>query len=212
MALSVVIVAVVGWTTAPLATGAIAPVQGDLRIELDVPIATSVTPGWTAGDRDVRLPNLSMPGEPRDVTSAGWKMATNWANGYEVRIRATTDPALRGSNSVDGKAARSSFADYSTKDCPCPWSVGSFDRGVFGYSATVMSTTGAPVLGASKWGTSTSRRWRGFTRNAYPVYSTAGGSGQYVMSVHLRSMIPDGQTQLEGSYRAGFVLSAHPLA
>lgn len=212
LALSAIVVAVVAWTTAPLATGAIAPVQSDLRIELEVPIATSVTPGWTSGDRDVSLPDLSIPGEARDVTSAGWKMSTNWVNGYEVRIRATTDPALRGANSVDGQGARSSFADFTTKDCPCTWSTKGFERGVFGYSASVTSTTGATVLDADKWGSSANRKWRGFTRNSYPVYSTAGGTGQYAMSIHLRSMIPDGETQLEGSYRAGFVLSAHPLA
>jgi hypothetical protein len=138
-------------------------------------------------------------------------MSTNWVNGYEVRIRATSDPALRGNNSVDGKGARAAFADFTTGACPCPWDVDRFQQGVFGYSVSVASSTGSPVLDADKWGTSQARRWRGFTRTAYPAYSTAGGSGQYTMSVHLRSMIPEGATQLEGSYRASMVVSAHPL-
>lgn len=206
------VVAAVGWTAAPLATGALAPVSSDARIELTVPVATSVTPGWTSGDTDVRLPNLTIPGQSRDVTSPGWRMSTNWTNGYEVRIRSTTDPALRGSNSVDGNGARSSFADFTTGACPCPWTGRGFDRGVFGYSVSVASTSGGSVLDAAKWGTNGARKWRGFDRSSYRAYATAGGSGQYTMSIHLRSMIPDGATQLEGSYRAGLVVSAHPLA
>ena len=202
--------AVAVWTMAPLAGGAIAPAQTDTRIEVDVPVATSVTPGWTTG-RDVRLDTLSLPGVASDVTSTGWGMTTNWVNGYEVRIRATTDPALRGPNSVDGKGARASFADFTTADCPCPWKVDEFKQGVFGYSVSVTSSTGASVLDADKWGTDRARKWRGFTRSGYRAYSTAGGAGQYTMSVHLRSMIPEGTTQLAGSYRASMVVSAHPL-
>src|SRR5690606_15388120 len=129
------VLVMLAWTMSPLATGAIAPVQDDLRIDLNVPITTSVTPGWTTGATNVRLPNLSIPGGPRRVSSTGWRMSTNWVNGYQVRIRATSDPALRGANSVDGQGTRSSFADYSTKDCPCEWRTSSFNRGVFGYSA-----------------------------------------------------------------------------
>ena len=206
-----IIAAIAVWTMAPLATGAIPSQQSDTRIEVEVPVATSVTPGWTSGDQDVRLPDLSLPGEPRDVTSAGWGMSTNWVNGYEVRIRATTDPAMRGNNSVDGKGARSAFADYTTAGCPCPWDVDAFKQGVFGYSVSVSSSTGADVLDADKWGSSRARKWRGFSRTSYRAYSTAGGTGQYTMSVHLRSMIPDGATQLAGSYRASMVVSAHPL-
>jgi hypothetical protein len=211
LAVAMALVIVVAWTMAPLATG-ITPRTSDTRIEVTVPVATSVTPGWTTGDSEVRLPNLSMPGEPRNVTSAGWKMSTNWVNGYEVRIRSTTEPALRGANSIDGEGARSSFADFTKVDCPCPWSGRGFERGVFGYSVSVASTTGSPVMDAGKWGTPQDRRFRGFSRNSYRAYSTAGGTGEYTMSIHLRSMIPDGQTQLEGSYRAGIVVSAHPLA
>lgn len=208
-----VLLAAIAWTAAPLATGAIAPVTSDTRIELTVPVATSVTPGWATGDANVRLPNLTVPGEPRDVTSAGWRMSTNWTKGYEVRIRSTTDPALRGSNSVDGSGARSSFADFTTTSaCPCPWTGKGFERGVFGYSVSVASSTGAPVLDADKWGTSKARKWRGLSRSSYRAYSTAGGTGEYAMAIHFRSMIPDGATQLEGSYRAGVVVSAHPLA
>jgi hypothetical protein len=204
--------AVALWTMAPLATGAsIAPVQSDTRIEVEVPIATSVTPGWTTGDSSVRLPDLSIPGQTRDVSSDGWKMSTNWTNGYEVRIRATTDPALRGANAVDGKGARSSFDDYKTTNCPCGWSGSGFTKGIFGYSVSVDST-GPAALDTAKWGTDTARKWRGFSTDSYRAYSTAGGTGEYTMSIHLRSMIPDGGTQLEGSYRAGIVVSAHPLA
>jgi hypothetical protein len=208
----VVIAVVCAWTTAPLASGALAPKTSDTQISVEVPVSTSVTPGWVTGDADVRLPNLSIPGEPRDVTSAGWRMSTNWANGYEVRIRSTTDPALRGNNAVDGQGARSSFADFTTRNCPCEWSGDGFDRGVFGYSVSVAASNDAPVLDAAKWGTNRTRKWRGFDRSAYRAYSTAGGTAQYTMSIHLRSMIPDGATQVEGSYRAGLVVSAHPLS
>ena len=207
-----VLAAIAIWLAAPMATGAIPDVASDTRIELTVPVATSVTPGWVTGDNAVRLPNASVPGEPSDVTSAGWKMSTNWVKGYEVRIRATTDPALRGSNSVDGSGARSSFADFTTGGCPCPWTGSGFSRGVFGYSVSVTASNGAAVLDADKWGTSSNRKWRGFSRESYRAYSTAGGEAQYTMSIHLRSMIPEGQTQLAGSYRAGMVVSAHPLA
>ncbi len=211
-AVAIVLAAIATWLAAPLATGAIPDVSSDTTIQVTVPIATSVTPGWTSGDTSVRLPNASVPGEPSDVTSPGWKLSTNWAKGYEVRIRATTDPALRGANSVDGAGARSSFADFTTGGCPCTWTGSGFTRGVFGYSVSVAATNGAPVLDADKWGTSGSRKWRGFSRSSYRAYSTAGGEAQYTMSIHLRSMIPVGQTQLAGSYRAVMVVSAHPLA
>ena len=204
--------AVALWTMAPLATSAVIPsVTSDTRIEVEVPVATSVTPGWTSGDTSVRLPDLSIPGESKDVTSPGWKMSTNWTNGYEVRIRATTDPALRGANAVDNKGARSSFEDYkTTATCPCAWSGSGYTKGIFGYSASVASE-GPAALDTTKWGTSTARKWRGFTTTGFPVYSTSGGTGEYTMSIHLRSMIPEGGTQLEGSYRARVVVSAHPI-
>jgi hypothetical protein len=207
-----VLAAVAVWTMAPLATSAVIPsVTSDTRIEVEVPVATSVTPGWTSGDTSVRLPDLSIPGDPKDVTSPGWKMSTNWTNGYEVRIRATSDPALRGSNATDNKGARSSFDDYkTTSTCPCAWSGAGFTRAIFGYSASVVSD-GPAALDTAKWGTSTARKWRGFTTSGFPVYSTAGGTGEYTMSIHFRSMIPEGASQLEGSYRAGIVVSAHPI-
>jgi hypothetical protein len=205
--------AVAMWTMAPLATSAvIPPVTSDARIEVTVPVATSVTPGWTSGDTSVRLPDLSIPGEAKDVSSPGWKMSTNWTNGYEVRIRSTTDPALRGANAVDGKGARSSFDDFKTAaSCPCPWSGGGFEKAIFGSSVSVDSS-GPAALDTAKWGTTNARKWRGFSTTSYRAYSTAGGTGEYTMSIHLRSMIPTGGTQLEGSYRAGVVVSAHPLA
>lgn len=199
------------WTAAPLASGALGPLTSDTRIELEVPITTSVTPGWEVGDASVRLPNITMPGEARDVTSRGWKMSTNWVNGYEVRVRATTNPALRGLNAVDGNGAKASFEDYRTTACPCPWSDADYSRGIFGYSVSVASSGGAAALGTAKWGTASARKWRGFTTGPYRAYSTAGGTGDYTMSLHLRSMIPDTGVQPEGSYRAGIVVSAHPL-
>lgn len=208
----VAVAAVCAWSMVPFASGALAPQDSDTTIAVDVPVSVSVTPGWVTGDSEVRLPNLSLPGDPNDVTSAGWRMSTNYVNGYEVRIRATTDPALRGNNAVDGAGAQSSFADFTTGNCPCPWTGSGFDRGVFGYSVSVTATKGAQVLDVAKWGTDRARKWRGFDRAAYRAYSTAGGTAQYTMSIHLRSMIPDGATQLEGSYRAGMVVSAHPLS
>lgn len=206
-----VLAAIALWVMAPLATGAPGPVTSDTRIEVEVPVATSVTPGWQAGDTAVKLPTAWLPGQIRDISSDGWRMTTNWANGYEVRVRATTDPALKGSNSVDGKGAKASFQDYKASGCPCPWSGAGYERGIFGYSVEVASNAAAP-LDTAKWGTPRARAWRGFTRTPYPLYSTAGGQGQYTMNILLRAMIPTGATQVEGSYRAGFVLSAHPLA
>lgn len=200
------------WSAAPFAVGAIAPVPSDARIELDVPVATSVTPGWRMGDAAVRLPNLSIPGQAHDQASDGWQMSTNWANGYEVRIRATTDPAMRGRNAVDNDGARDNFKDFSTAaGCPCPWTSAGVDKGIFGYSVSVDSSSGSPVLDADKWGTNRARRWRGFSQGSYRAYSTPGGPGRYEMTIHLRSMIPEGAFQSEGSYRASIVVSAHPL-
>jgi hypothetical protein len=186
-------------------------VTSDTRIELTVPTSTSVVPGWQSGDTAVRLPDLSFPGEPRDATSSGWRMTTNWVNGYEVRMRSTTSPALRGRNAIDGEGNRSSFADFRTTGCPCPWDVSSFDRGVFGYAVSVRTRSGAAATGVAAWGTSSQRRWRGFSRSGHRAYATPGGAGLYDMSLHLRAMIPDGAVQEAGSYRAGIVISVHPL-
>lgn len=206
------LVAVTTWTMAPLATGAIGSDSSDTTIQVEVPITTSVTPGWQAGTARLRLPNISIPGKVHDVTSRGWRLSTNWVNGYEVRIRATSDPALRGTNAVDGDAARASFQDFHTKrECPCPWAGTGFDQGVYGYSVSVRSSSGEAASDASKWGDARARRWRGFSRTPYRAYATSGGTGEYSMSIHLRSMIPQGASQPQGSYRSGLVVSAHPL-
>lgn len=205
----VVLAAVVSWTMAPLATGAITPETATTRVDVEVPVTTTVTPGWQIGDDTVTLPKLTIPGETNDITSAGWRTSTNWVEGYEIRIRATTDPALRGSNAVDGSGARSFFADYKASGCPCPWSLTGYTHGVFGYSASVTAVSGSAAE-ASKWGTAKARKWRGFTEDPYLVYSTPGGSGLYAMTVLMRSEIPDGAVQAEGSYRAGLIVSAHP--
>lgn len=199
------------WIGAPLATAVVAPRESGTRIELNVPIVTSVTPGWQSGDGSVRLPNLAVPGEPQDATSNGWRMTTNWVKGYEIRLRATTSPALRGRNAVDGKGAQDSFADFSTSaECPCPWSGKGYERGIFGYSVSVAST-GPAAFDAEKWGSPRARRWRGFTRQSYRAYATPGGAGTYTMSLHFRTMIPEGAAQREGSYRASIIASAHPI-
>ncbi|MCW2956472.1 MAG: hypothetical protein JWO69_1341, partial [Thermoleophilia bacterium] len=204
--------ALVAWVAAPLATGAAPPIQSDTRIEAEVPVSTSVTPGWRTGDSSVRLPSLTIPGEPQDVTSDGWGMSTNWVNGYEVRVRATTSPALRGSNAVDGNSADDAFADYSSAaSCPCPWTGQGANKGLFGYSVSVATSGGAAATDTAKWGTDRSRKWRGFTKSSYRAYATGGGVGEYTMALHLRTMIPDGAAQRAGSYRAGVVISAHPL-
>ncbi|MCW2961665.1 MAG: hypothetical protein JWM25_1159 [Thermoleophilia bacterium] len=207
-----VLCAVMAWVAAPLATGAAAPVSSDTRVEVEVPNATSVTPGWQAGQTAVRLPNLSIPGDSQDVTSDGWRLAANWANGYEIRIASTTSPALRGANAVDGEGAPDTFADYSTgAACPCAWSSQGAKKGMFGYSVSVESSSGPVADDTAKWGDARSRKWRGFTKSSYRAFSTQGGTGEYTMALHLRTMIPDGAVQREGSYRAGLVISAHPL-
>lgn len=209
---AVVLCAVMAWIAAPLATGAAAPVSSDTRVEVEVPVATSVTPGWQAGQTAVRLPNLSIPGDAQDVTSDGWRLSANWTNGYEVRVASTTSPALRGRNSVDGFGADDSFADFSTGEaCPCPWSGLGAKKGLFGYSVSVESSNGPVADDTAKWGDARSKKWRGFTKSSYRAFSTQGGTGDYTMALHLRTMIPDGAVQREGSYRAGLVLSVHPL-
>jgi len=213
LATAMLVLAGVGiWIAAPMASGA-STANDQQRIEVDVPVATSVTPGWTTGDASVRMPNLSIPGQPRDVTSPGWKMSTNWTNGYEVRVRSTTAPALRGRNATDGAGAQDAFADYSTDAaCPCAWTAPrGANKGLFGYSVSVATTSGLPVQDATQWGSQAARKWRGLDTDSYRAYSTRGGAGQYTMALHFRSMIPDGAIQREGSYRASVVLSAHPL-
>lgn len=210
---TLVLTAAVGWCCLPLATGAgPAPVNSGARVDLEVPVTTSVTPGWQSGDTSVRIPDLVVPGKPNDASSSGWRITTNWPNGYEVRIRSTSDPALRGSNSIDGTAARDSFSDFSTAAaCPCPWSTGAAKKGVFGYSVSVSTSNGASAKDEERWGTNQGRKWRGFARGSYRAFSTPGGAGTYLMTLHMRSEIPDGTAQVEGSYRASVVVSTHPL-
>ena len=200
------------WSASPIATGA-PSVSSDLRIDLSVPVSTSVTPGWTSGDDTVRLANLRVPGDSANVSSGGWRMTTNWEHGYEVRLRSTTDPAMRGRNAVDGNAASDSFADFSTApDCPCPWTTSGYTRGVFGYSVSVDTATGSPApLETSRWLRDGSRLWRGLGPTSFRAYSTAGGAGDYTMTMHFRSAIPRAGSQREGSYRANVIASAHPL-
>lgn len=206
-----VLLTLVAWTCAPLATGALAPVSSSQRIELTVPVSAMVTPGWSQGDTSVRLADLSSPGQVRDTTSAGWKMSSNWSTGYEVRVRSTTSPALRGQNAVDGAGASDSFLDFTKESCPCPWNADGFKRGVFGYSVSVATTSGAAPIGAEQWGTSSAREYRGFSRTSYRAYSTAGSPSEHAITMHLRSEIPQGAVQREGSYRGTMVLSVHPL-
>jgi hypothetical protein len=205
------LVAVATWIGAPMANGALTPASSGLSLSLNVPVSMSVTPGLTAGDTSVQLPALTLPGDPQDATSAGWRLSTNWQNGYEVRIRSTSSPALRGQNAVDGAGAPDAFNDFSMADgCPCPWSTAGGAKGVFGFSASVTGN-GATVNGSSQWGTSAARKWRGLSRTSYRVFSTTGGTNQYGMSLMFRSEIPQTGTQTAGSYRAGFVVSASPL-
>ena len=108
ISLVVLALACVGtWAFLPLAIGAgPAPVSSGARVNLDVPVTLSMTPGWKTGDTSVRMDDLTTPGVVNDATSTGWRLTTNYPRGYEVRVRSTTEPALRGSNSIDGNAAR----------------------------------------------------------------------------------------------------------
>lgn len=208
--LALVIACVSAWCAAPLAFGAAASDSSLVRIDVDVPISTSVTPGFTPGEAAVRLDPAVLPGRIEDTMSRGWVMATNWAGGYEVRLRSTTDPALRGRNAIDGQGATGSFADFRTDAaCPCPWSGRGFTTGVFGYSVTVATRGGGDALDTAGWADGS--RFRGFDDTSYRAYSTPGGTGTYEMAIRFRSMIPEGGTQQSGSYRAAIVASAHPL-
>ncbi|MCW2949127.1 MAG: hypothetical protein JWN41_140 [Thermoleophilia bacterium] len=205
-----VLAAVASWIGAPISTGAITPVNNKLAVHLDVPVQMSVTPGLTAGDTSVRLPMLTLPGDPQDVTSGGWKLSTNWVNGYEVRIRSTSDPAMRGQNAVDGSAAQDSFADFSTANaCPCAWSTENATKGTFGYSAAISGGDGT-LANAAQWGAPGARKWRGLDRASYQLFATTGGTNQYPFSLLFRSQIPMTATQTAGSYRASFIVAVAP--
>lgn len=208
----VIFVALGCWIAAPGAIGAGETTSASTLLNLKVPITTAVLPGWTPGDTSIVMPNLSIPSETKDATSAGWVMSTNWENGYEVRIRSTTDPAMKGANAVDGRGTTDTFADFSTGTaCPCEWTGSGFSKGVFGYSASISASSGDPALDTTQWGTPANRRWRGLDDASYRVYSTPGGEGQYRMTLYFRSMIPQGATQAAGSYRTTAIVSVHPL-
>lgn len=208
----VALCAVGGWIAAPMAAGAGETTSANALIDLKVPVTTAVLPGWQPGNTSVTMPSLSIPGEAKDAQSAGWVMSTNWENGYEVRIRSTTSPAMRGANAVDGRGASDSMQDFSTSTaCPCPWSGSGYSKAVFGYSASVVASSGPPAQDTSQWGNTTNRRWRGLDDASYRLYSTPGGEGQYRMTLYFRSMIPDGATQSTGSYRTTAIVSVHPI-
>lgn len=204
------LVAFTMWAAAPLATGATSQTS-DTTINLSVPSATAVVPGLTAGDTAVEMPAQSLPGEAKTATSSGWRISTSWANGYQVTIRATSDPALRGDNSTDRERARSSFADHAAGACPCPWTAEG-NRGVFGYSVEVSADVGPAPLDADKWA-GPDLRWRGFTNGAdgYEVFRTPGGTGQYAMNLKFRTEIPEGAVQTAGTYRSNIILGIVPL-
>ena len=207
----VLLLGLVAWIAAPAATGATTQTS-DLQIDLEVPNMVAVTPGWTSGDRTVQLGTIAIPGTQRTASSGGWQMATNWANGYEVSLRSTTAPALRGANAVDGRGAKDSFVDFSTAAaCPCGWTTGSATRGVFGFSAQVNSVAGPPAGDTAKWGTASSLRWRGMGRTSYRIYTTPGGTGTYDLTLYFRTELPENGVQAEGSYRATGVLAVAPI-
>lgn len=204
----VLFVGIVLWHVAPEAQGTDA--SSSARVDLGVDTVLAVAPTLTKGDRTVRLSDITLPGQQRNASSDGWQIATNYPSGYEVKIRSTTDPALSGRNAVDGDGARESFQDFRTSGCPCTWSTSGFSRGVFGYSADVSTASGSAALDTSKWGSSGSRKWRGFDDSAYSIFETPGGDGTYALSLHFRTALPDGTTQPAGSYRANVVLSVAP--
>lgn len=204
-----VFVALFIWCAAPLATGATGSATTNLGFEIKSSLA--VAPALTQGDKLVRLGDLTAPGQQKDAVSNGWMVSTNWSGGYQVLIRSTTDPALRGRNAIDGQGAADSFQNYQTGSaCPCPWDLGGFSKGVFGYSATVTTQSGPAAVGTSKWGTSGVRKWRGFNDTDYQLYETTGGVGAYGLSLSLRSALPPGKVQTAGSYRATLYLTIRP--
>lgn len=197
------------WMSVPLATGATG--SGSTGVGFLVKSSIAVAPALQRGDSSVRLGDLTGPGQERTVSSDNWVMSTNWSSGYDVLIRSTTDPALRGGNAVDSNGARDAFVDFSTgTSCPCPWTTNGFTRGVFGYSAHVSTRSGPAAVGAGKWGGSGNWKWRGFDDTDYLLYETTGGTGSYDLDLNLRSALPPGAVQTAGSYRASLLLTIRP--
>ncbi|MBC7645463.1 MAG: hypothetical protein H7123_10060, partial [Thermoleophilia bacterium] len=182
----VTFVALFVWFAAPLATGATSGASTNVGFEIKSSLA--VAPSLSPGDKLVRLGDLTAPGQQRDAVSNNWTMTTNWSGGYEVLVRSTTAPALRGRNATDGDGASDAFQDFLTGSaCPCPWDIGGFSKGVFGYSATVTTQSGPAAVGSSKWGTSGVRKWRGFNNTDYLLYETNGGVGAYGLDLNFRT-------------------------
>lgn len=201
-------VALCVWSTLPAAVAAVG--SKDTTVEVDVLPALAVAPSYATGNTTLSLPTVSLPGQDRQVSTRGWRLSSTWTGGYGVTLRSTTDPALKGANAVDGSGASGdSFQDFRTSGCPCPWVVSGFDRGVFGYSASVNSSVGT-AGDAAQWGTSSARRWRGLSRSEYPVFDT-GGIGTFDLELHFRSQVPTSATQSAGSYRANLIVGIRPL-
>jgi hypothetical protein len=185
--------------------------SSDARLLLGADTVVAVAPAVTKGTRAVQLADLTIPGEQRDADSEGWRVTTNFPTGYDIKLRATSDPALRGINAVDGAGADDDFQDFSTAGCPCPWTTDGFSKGVFGYSASVNTSSGNAALDTSKWGASGAKKWRGFDDTAYSIFRTPGGAGSYQMTLHLRTALPPESNQAAGSYRTTLVLMVEPL-
>jgi hypothetical protein len=204
----VVLLLPVLWLSVPVAVGAVS--SRDTLVEVDVLPALAVAPGYRTGKTSVALPVQTLPGEDKTASSDGWNVSSTWYGGYGVTIRSATSPALKGANAVDGAGASGdSFSDFTTSGCPCPWSAAGFDRGVFGYSASVGTKSG--VAGeAAKWGSSSAKRWRGLTRTEYGIVDS-GGIGEFDVELHFRTQIPETATQSAGSYRANIIVGIRPL-
>lgn len=207
---ALVVMGVIAWAALPLADGVSA--SKDTRVQVTVDNAITIAPPpptsplpTTGNGASVRLPDLIAAGQTADVTSNGWTLGSNWDAGYEVFIRATSNPALRGQAAVDGDGSRDSFQNFTAGACPCRWTTTGFTKGVFGYSASVGASAGSPT-DTAQWGTSSNRKYRGLTTQDYRLYAS-GGRGTFDLSLLFRSQIPPGLTQAAGSYRATATLS-----
>ncbi len=201
----------IAWATLPRAY-AVQSASTDTTLLLGVDTVVAVAPTVSKGDVDVQLSDLTIPGQERNAESAGWRLATNYPTGYQVKVRSTTNPAMRGANATDGAGADDEFLDFTTSGCPCIWTTSGFSKGVFGYSAKVTTSSGGAALDTSKWGTASSRKWRGFDDTAYSLFTTPGGAGAYQLVLYLRTALPEDSAQTAGSYRANLVLSVEPAA
>lgn len=205
------LVLLTAWVFIPRAQ-AVQSASTDATLLLGVDTVVAVAPTVSKGDVDVQLSDLTIPGQQRDAESAGWRLATNYPTGYQVKIRSTTNPAMRGANATDGAGADDEFADFSRSGCPCVWTTSGFSKGVFGYSAQVTTSSGGAALDTSKWGSASSRKWRGFDDTAYSLFTTPGGAGAYQLILYLRTALPEESAQTAGSYRANLVISVEPAA